>query len=1110
MADTLINTLYPPIADTFMPAFVNTSNEVRIYFSLSPYNTPEMVKKIHVSLVDQKTNKYVLQDVGYQSEYEFLIVQGILIKDVSSGMAPYLDEASGLYYVSIPKEFLAQEYSDSNSSTESVKTTVNWKTEIYYQAQIRLDCSEKSISSNNFIASDYILDERQYFSEWSSVILLRAIPRPVLFFKALDDAQQRQNPKEKTSSDGRKYYSYDQVEIQSYNKGFIPIAAEVIWQMDYKTMPTNTEYLNTYRITIFAEGENENIVDSGILHVGNNEKDSIYYLADMNNASENMHYVIHIDATTRNGYEWFDEKTIEIAQFSTGDFNLNWTFSSILLNSYGDVSEKIITEEDGFVTGQVESIYDMPPGYLYIFRSNSNDNYTTNEIIQVTSQNGQFTQTFVDKTVSSLISYRYKAQYHYKTGIWSKVINSKLLVYPDFYDMLFLRQDKQLAVRFNGAISSLKPVVNRVKIDTLGSKYPKFAENARMNYKQFSISGLISAEEDFNKEFLNYTDEKYADSLEAYSNNIGNEYLIRNDTVQKQENILNKGFTKADYNKTDDSGKKIHERYEHTLHSVYLHNNWYWEREFRENVISWLNDGEPKLFRSMTEGNMVVMLTDISLTPNKTLGRRLYDFSATMYEIEKGDSLAILDKYGIYTVRNDEEAKNKPSGGSGGDSGDDDEESLIDIVQIHQYNIISTPTLENTDLVSGSKIVTKGSEVWVDPITIQDLLNAKYSGVLKNRKVKPGTINISNLKIQFTSKPYWINNDETLSIADIESEELTPDSNILLGYKFQVKIANDDTDRYKTIFVNSKGYYQIPSDLKIIGLKFFNNETYELNYTLNYQLQYSSENLITKTEKIKDVIGQYSGTFYPNVALGETIRRKYHQIEYRNIENLSYISSEQLMQYWTGISLDVTPYTLCALKETADGEWQERLVGQTGVYNLMTDFETHDIKILGRRMVRSKEDTQQIENTRPYLDEWEYVLDSSVLHQEEDFYSPYWFDYVGNPSTSSETEYIVYIRTEDMFEKRQPKQHWSNLAATDDESIYGYLLIGNIKNPQYNTIYKVLSRDQDSSLYVIYYIDQAWYKVEFLNDDFSICLAQVPTYGAINYRGTVMKQTFNV
>lgn len=117
-----------------------------------------------------------------------------------------------------------------------------------------------------------------------------------------------------------------------------------------------------------------------------------------------------------------------------------------------------------------------------------------------------------------------------------------------------------MAIRFNGQISSFKHNINRVKIDTIGGKYPKFAENARMNYKSFSVSGILSAEQDFNRKFLDEKDDLYAPSLEAYDDNIGNEYLLRNDTIIS---MSDKPFLEGE-------------------HDSYLHNNWYWEREFRE------------------------------------------------------------------------------------------------------------------------------------------------------------------------------------------------------------------------------------------------------------------------------------------------------------------------------------------------------------------------------------------------------------------------------------------------------------------------------------------------------------------------------------------------
>lgn len=70
------------------------------------------------------------------------------------------------------------------------------------------------------------------------------------------------------------------------------------------------------------------------------------------------------------------------------------------------------------------------------------------------------------------------------------------------------------------------------------------------------------------------------------------------------------------------------------------------EREFRRRVMEFVYDGKPKIFKSPTEGLLLVKLTDISLTPNTTLGRMIYDFSCTMTEIGKIDASS-LAKYGF-------------------------------------------------------------------------------------------------------------------------------------------------------------------------------------------------------------------------------------------------------------------------------------------------------------------------------------------------------------------------------------------------------------------------------------------------------------------------------
>ena len=67
----------------------------------------------------------------------------------------------------------------------------------------------------------------------------------------------------------------------------------------------------------------------------------------------------------------------------------------------------------------------------------------------------------------------------------------------------------------------------------MGGRYPKFAENAKVHYKQFQLSGLITAESDFNRTFLNDLD--YNDEMSLYDEKMDGRYQIRNDTVREAE-----------------------------------------------------------------------------------------------------------------------------------------------------------------------------------------------------------------------------------------------------------------------------------------------------------------------------------------------------------------------------------------------------------------------------------------------------------------------------------------------------------------------------------------------------------------------------------------------
>lgn len=197
--------------------------------------------------------------------------------------------------------------------------------------------------------------------------------------------------------------------------------------------------------------------------------------------------------------------------------------------------------------------------------------------------------TWYDTTIESDIWYRYSVQQineYNERGMYKEV---KVPMLVSFDDMYLTANDKQLKIKFNPTVSSYKKVIQESKTDTIGSKYPFIRRNGNMEYTQFPIGGMIS--------FFMDEDELFTSRAELFGNSLK---------------------LYADYNDT---------------HRVENTNNYIYERKFREKVMEFLYDGEVKLFRSPTEGNMLVKIMEASLTPNQQVGRHLWSFTANAYEI---------------------------------------------------------------------------------------------------------------------------------------------------------------------------------------------------------------------------------------------------------------------------------------------------------------------------------------------------------------------------------------------------------------------------------------------------------------------------------------------
>lgn len=991
---TAINTLYPPVVSTFAKAFVSSTDAI-VYYGISQYNSSDDIKRVHISVVDQTNNENALSDPS-----------GFMVLPLT------FDESSKMYCVKI---------GPTDISGGSFKINQ------YYKVQIRFDSyggttGSDSVVWNSMSAADknsYMLDNQTSFSEWSSVCLLRPILQPSIRIKTFDNG---------LASDVDKRLAF--------NKGVIQIVGGLYFG-DFDQ--SETETMQSYRIDVIDESSDKVITTSKDIYTGSNlDPNDINYSLDLQqvNTANNSDFTIRITCVTKNQYELSRDYKISIGAFIDEE-NFNPT-----------ITEKM-DNENGIVTLRIKNENSLNAGYVYVKRLSSIDNFKVPETVYADNVVGSFDITLTDNTVSSLVWYKYSVQYVNKRGAGTRLVYSRVIM-PDFYDAILSDKENQYRIAYNYSVSSYKPVVNRAKIDTLGGRYPRFAQNAALDYKQFSISGMISAESDVyqkfikksdvfvNDESMNYYDTYKLhphDSILADSLKGDSEYsdsdpdaikdIIRNDV--------------RDYKKYDDFAP-IRDASDAALlgstSSQYLtttQNDWLWEREFRERLIQWLNNGEPKLYRSMTEGSLVVMLTDISLQPVQNSSRFTYSFSATMYEMEDASSLDTLDSLGIYNRTINEPSSMNNDGGSG--------ETIIDYIEVVKIGQLYNYICENEKTDIRNNILTE--------------LQTKYGKVSENMfddnnvmsERKPSDMYLKNIKIYFQSAPnlYYFDTNGNPILVTYKGLDNTygldssaTENEVVSGYTFTIKTTASES--YITIFVNEKGFYQIPDNLDVTSLSFnHSGDVVTVEYTMVYKESASSSSIISGNTIDRTVIGQYSDRFNANEYVGEKIRLKYNYIDEDG--------NTQYMQYWRGICLDVNPFALCSIQYKGQTEESQYLVGESGVLHLLKDFDVADMRFLGRRMTIVDKSRQK------FLDE--------------------------------------------------------NQCCYDDKE---YASTKDVKKPKYNTVYSINDSNKiyylDDCWYDFKEIDPDTTNVIGNQSKTKIGLASVPIDGQINYYGSVVESTY--
>lgn len=376
--------------------------------------------------------------------------------------------------------------------------------------------------------------------------------------------------------------------------------------------PTEREY--SFRF-IFTDENNNIISDSGVLlhnsdiDVSNKQSsDRWEYLTDLAD-TDGLYYIQYI-VNTINGLTVASPK-YKILPSSAVQPDVNISLHADLNFDNGYIQVHVKDESNGIVEQPLT-------GGFVLMRAESD---ATSDWVEIQRQTLQSVLpsalVFKDFSIEQGKTYIYSVQQYNDEGLHSQRILSNY-VYADFEHAFLFDGSRQLKIEYNPKVSSFKTTLLETKIDTIGSKYPFIFRNGVIEYKEFPISGLISYWSD---------DEELFMLKSEMGLNLGMSH--RQSTEADKNSIINTIYS---HNAKDAWGAK--EIVSHTPTKNLINYNIMAERVFKLEVLDWLNNGQPKLFKSPGEGNYIVRLMNSSLTPNDVVGRMLHTFQSQAYEVD--------------------------------------------------------------------------------------------------------------------------------------------------------------------------------------------------------------------------------------------------------------------------------------------------------------------------------------------------------------------------------------------------------------------------------------------------------------------------------------------
>ena len=578
------NNLYPPIVESSMPAFVHT-DYCEIYFAISSFNDLDSNSGtinhnlVQITVRDLKTNISVLNS---SSE---IIMKSIQVNNSVQG--------KNKYYIKI------------NTSDIQGGFLLNQ----CYKVQIRFTSTSATTPSSTTNPTDlWLANNQEYFSEWSSVVLIYGISHPNFVFKNSGTSEARNlNPYEGIIAGTTTFNeSEDKETIKSYriiirdNNSAIVQDSGIIYTNDYEN-PNQINYTINYNlINYVAAGSNKELRVTLRRETQHGYIDNIqqkFTVPAISDTAINLDFAI--EPNNQQGY-------IGIKMYHWG-YDMNRKINSITGNSLQiEIDEPTAKIRPATISGQTLKLFnvtqqttDLANGTSFVIKRASNKQNNFNYWYEVGSftilKNNASEAVWIDNTVEPGVWYKYYIIRYNSSGVRTSSFVSEHEYMVVTEDIFLSADGEQLKIRFDPDINNFSIKTSQGIIETIGSQFPYIRRNNNIFYKTFNLAGTITYFSDIGENLFNSSKQDlYGASQKSYQ----------------------------DYNQ------------QHNINDYY---DYIREKEFRNKVIDFLYKDNVKLFRSLTEGNILIKLTNITLTPNKTLNRLIYSFSCTAYEVDKND-----------------------------------------------------------------------------------------------------------------------------------------------------------------------------------------------------------------------------------------------------------------------------------------------------------------------------------------------------------------------------------------------------------------------------------------------------------------------------------------